>query len=67
MLWLVDDENRAGLLLIKPRWFVEQECADEVIDKSTDFRWWHFCDVSASPRCGRYQGKRGRSADNQFR
>ena len=38
MLWLVDDENRAGLLLIKPRWFVEQECADEVIDKSTDFR-----------------------------
>jgi len=24
MLWLVDDENRAGLLLIKPRCFVEK-------------------------------------------
>ena len=38
MLWLVDDENRAGLLLIKPRCFVEEEWADEAIDKSTDFR-----------------------------
>ncbi len=38
MLWLVDDENRAGLILIKPRCFVEEECADEAIDKSTDFR-----------------------------
>jgi hypothetical protein len=27
------NENRAGLLLIKPRSFVEEECADEVIDK----------------------------------
>jgi hypothetical protein len=35
ILWLDDDENRAGLLLMKPRCFVEQE----VIDKSTDFRW----------------------------
>jgi hypothetical protein len=26
-------------LLVKPRCFVEQECADEVIDKSTDFRY----------------------------
>ena len=67
MLWLVDDENRAGLILIKPRCFVEEECADEAIDKSTDFPGWHFCDVSASPRCGRYQAKSGRSADNQFR
>jgi hypothetical protein len=39
ILWLEeDDENRAGLLLIKSRCFVEEECADEVIDKSTDFR-----------------------------
>jgi hypothetical protein len=38
ILWLDDDENRAGLLLTKPRCFVEQECADEVIDKSSDFR-----------------------------
>jgi hypothetical protein len=37
ILWLDDDENRAGLLLKKPRCFVEQECADEVIDRS-DFR-----------------------------
>src|SRR3984893_5226134 len=43
ILWLADDENRAGLLLIKPRCFVEDECADEVIDKSTDFRRWHLC------------------------
>jgi len=32
-----DDENRMGLLLMKPRCFVEEECADRVIDKSTDF------------------------------
>jgi hypothetical protein len=38
ILWLDDDENRAGLLLIKPSCFVEEECADEAIDKSTDFR-----------------------------
>jgi hypothetical protein len=38
ILWLDDDENRAGLLLIKPRCFVEEKCADEVIDKSTYFR-----------------------------
>jgi hypothetical protein len=31
ILWLDDDQNRAGLLLMKPRCFVEQECADEVI------------------------------------
>jgi hypothetical protein len=38
ILWLDDDENRAGLLLIKPGCLVEEEYADEVIDKSTDFR-----------------------------
>jgi hypothetical protein len=26
-----------------------------------DSRLWHFCDVSARPRCGRYQGESGRS------
>jgi hypothetical protein len=31
---LDDDENRGGLFLIKPRCFVEEEYADEVIDKS---------------------------------
>jgi hypothetical protein len=38
ILWLDDDENRAGLLLTKPGSFAEEECTDEVIDKSTDFR-----------------------------
>jgi hypothetical protein len=27
-----DDENGVGLLLIRPRCFVEEECVDEVID-----------------------------------
>jgi hypothetical protein len=34
ILGLDDDENRDGLLLIKPRRFVEQDCADEVIASS---------------------------------
>jgi hypothetical protein len=34
--------NRAGLLQIKPRCLVEEESADEVIDKSTDFRCWQI-------------------------
>jgi hypothetical protein len=38
ILWLDADENRAGLLLIRPRCLVEEEDADEVIDKSKDFR-----------------------------
>jgi hypothetical protein len=33
-----NDESRAGHLLMKPRSFVEEESADEVIDKSTNFR-----------------------------
>src|SRR5260370_29619849 len=33
ILWLDDDESRAGLLLIKPRCFVEEECGDEVIER----------------------------------
>ncbi|SHJ78545.1 hypothetical protein SAMN05444159_1484 [Bradyrhizobium lablabi] len=36
-LWLDDNESHAGLLLTKPRCFVE-ECVYEVIDKSSDFR-----------------------------
>jgi len=36
--WLHNDESRAGLVLIKPRNFVEEESADEVNDKSTNFR-----------------------------
>jgi hypothetical protein len=35
--WLDDDPNRAGLLLMKPRCFVEKGCADEVLDTSTNF------------------------------
>jgi hypothetical protein len=51
MLWLVDDENRAGLLLIKPRCFVEEECADEVINGSTEaapmrFYDWMTCQIT---------------------
>jgi hypothetical protein len=38
IIWLDDDESRAGLLLIEARCFVEEECPDEGIDKSTDFR-----------------------------
>jgi hypothetical protein len=36
ILWLDDQENRTGLIFIKLRCFVEEECADEVI--ATDFR-----------------------------
>jgi hypothetical protein len=36
ILWL--DENLAGLLLIEPRCLGKEECPDEVIEKSTDFR-----------------------------
>jgi len=32
------DENLARLLLIEPRCLGKEECADEVIEKSTDFR-----------------------------
>jgi hypothetical protein len=30
--------------------------------RTTIVSCWHFCDVSARPRCGRYQGESGRSA-----
>jgi hypothetical protein len=33
ILWLDDDESRDGLLLIKPRCSVEEECGDEVIGR----------------------------------
>ena len=36
ILWL--DENLSGLLLIEPRCLGKEECTDEVIEKSTDFR-----------------------------
>jgi hypothetical protein len=35
---LLLDENLAGLLLIEPRCLGKEECTDEVIEKSTDFR-----------------------------
>jgi hypothetical protein len=36
MIWLDDDESRAGLLLlIEARCFVDEECPDEGIDKLT--------------------------------
>jgi hypothetical protein len=35
---LDDDENLAGLLLIEPRCLGKEECTDEVIDQSFDFR-----------------------------
>jgi hypothetical protein len=38
LIWPDNDERCAGHLLMKPRSFVEEESADEVIDKSTNFR-----------------------------
>jgi hypothetical protein len=38
ILWLDDDHDRASLLLTKPSSLAEQECAGEMIDRSTDFR-----------------------------
>jgi hypothetical protein len=38
ILWLDDDESRAGLLLTKPSCCVNEECGDEAINRSTDFR-----------------------------
>ena len=63
MLWLVDDENRAGLLLIKPRCFVRKNAPTKrSINQLTS-----GMALLRRPRFGRYQGKSGRSADNQFR
>jgi hypothetical protein len=36
ILWL--DENLASLLLIEPKCLGKEECTDDVIEKSTDFR-----------------------------
>ncbi len=36
ILWL--DENLAGRLPLEPRCLGKEECTDEVIEKSTDFR-----------------------------
>ena len=33
-----ETRNLAGLLLIEPRSLGKEECTDEVIEKSTDFR-----------------------------
>jgi hypothetical protein len=49
--------NRAGLLQIKPRCLVEEESADEVIDKSTDFRCWHFSDLTGRLTMSVLEGK----------
>ncbi len=43
------DENLAGLLLIEPRCLGKEECTDAVIEKSTDFRSWHFSDMAQCP------------------
>lgn len=40
ILWL--DENLARLLLMEPRCLGKEECTDEVIEKSTDFRCWQM-------------------------
>jgi hypothetical protein len=35
--------TRTALALGSPKpAFAEEECIDEVIDKSTDFRWWQI-------------------------
>jgi hypothetical protein len=42
LLWLDNDENRAGFLLIETHGFGEKKCVADAIDKSTHFRLWHF-------------------------
>jgi hypothetical protein len=53
ILWLDYDQNRADLLLMK---LVEQECADEVIGRSTYFRvmapWRHANRLRNCPPLG---------------
>jgi len=66
MLWLVDDENRAGLLLIKPRCFVEEECADEAIDKSTDVRDGTFATCRRGRDLVAIRGKADVARTNNF-
>src|SRR5260370_22200169 len=73
MLWL--DENLAGLLLIEPRCLGKEECTDEVIEKSTDFRGWHKTEVAVATvedgivdlygvfSCGRLLNERAHSPD----
>jgi hypothetical protein len=55
ILWL--DENLAGLLVIEPRCLGEEECTDEVIKKSTDFRLWPLADLGACDGNVRFQGQ----------
>jgi hypothetical protein len=38
LLWLDNDENRAGFLLIETHGFGEKKCVADAIDKSTHFR-----------------------------
>ena len=45
-MWL--DGNLAGLLLIEPRCLGKEECTDEVIEKSIDFRGWHKTEVAVA-------------------
>jgi hypothetical protein len=63
ILWLNDDENRTGLLLIEPHCCGEKKCVAEATDKSTHFRIWHKYEVPRRPLDRRYQAKSGRSAD----
>jgi hypothetical protein len=45
LIWLDNDENRAGFLLIERHGFGEKKCVADGIDKSTHFRLWHETDV----------------------
>ena len=45
LIWLDNDENRAGFLLIETHGFGEKKCVADGIDKSTHFRLWHETDV----------------------
>jgi hypothetical protein len=56
LLWLDNDENRAGFLLIETHGFSEKKCVADAIDKSTHFRLWHETDVPNQSSHVRYQG-----------
>jgi hypothetical protein len=64
LLWLDNDENRAGFLLIETHGFGEKKCVADAIDKSTHFRLWHLADIAWLPRDVRFEPERTLSASS---